>query len=123
MTRFGEYLENNLVPEWRQHYVRYKLLKQILGEIVLRTEAASGGAERNAGLATTPPGDLAHLSLTFARVRPGGGIKGEVGITEGAFFEALDKDVGKVRDFVESSLARLRARVEELDVDIEECVR
>ena len=45
MTKFGKYLEETQEPEYRQHYVRYKLLKQILGEIVSRNASAgtSGG--------------------------------------------------------------------------------
>lgn len=117
MTKFGRYLEETQEPDWRQHYVRYKLLKQILTEIVGRNElAASGGA-------ATPPKDLTHLSLTFAEVRPGSDKGGAPAVTEASFFEALDKDMDKVRSFVESSLARLRARVDELDADVEEAAR
>ena len=44
-------------------------------------------------------------------------------MTEATFFEALDDDMDKVRAFVESSLARLKARVDELDAEVEEAVR
>lgn len=124
MTKFGRYLEDTQEAGWRQHYVRYKLLKQILSEIVARNElAASGGAAGKGGVAFTPPKDLTHLSLTFAEVRPGSDKGGAPAVTEASFFETLDKDMDAVRSFVESSLARLRSRVDELDADVEEASR
>lgn len=122
MTKFGKYLEETQEPEYRQHYVRYKLLKQILGEIVSRN-ASAGTSGGGFGFGVTPPKHLTHLSLTFAEVRPGSDKSGAPpAVTESTFFEALDTDVDKVRAFVESSLARLRARVDELDADVEEAV-
>jgi SPX domain protein involved in polyphosphate accumulation len=124
MTKFGRYLEETQEPEWRVHYVRYKLLKQILNEIVSRHELQqSGGGTGNGGVAFTPPKHLTHLSLTFAEVRPGSDKSGAPAVTESSFFEALDKDMDKVRTFVEASLAGLRARVEQLDADVEEAER
>jgi SPX domain protein involved in polyphosphate accumulation len=43
--------------------------------------------------------------------------------SEATFFEALDADMKKVGKFVESSLTKLKQRVEELDVDVAAAVR
>ena len=124
MTKFGQYLEETQEPEWRERYVRYKLLKQLLFEIVARNELESnGGAVGNGGVAFTPPKFLTRLSLTFAEVRPGSDKSGAPAVTESSFFEELDKDMNNVRTFVEASLTRLAARVEELDADVEEAAR
>ena len=124
MTKFGRYLEETQEPEWQEHYVRYKLLKQILFEIVARNELESnGGTVGNGGVAFTPPKFLTRLSLTFAEVRPGSDKSGAPAVTESSFFEALDKDMDKVRTFVEKSLTRLVARVDELDAEVEEVAR
>ena len=123
MTKFGQYLEETQEPEWREHYVRYKTLKQLLVAIVARNEleASGGSAARDGAVAFTPPKFLASLSLTFAEVRPGSNNK--EADTESFFFEELDKDVDKVRKFVELSLTRLSARVKELDAEVEEAAR
>lgn len=124
MTKFGLYMEEKTEPEWRQHYVRYTLLKQILKEIVERTEDATNRAAGGGNVAATPPKDLTHLSLTFEEIRPGSSAKnGGRAVTESTFFEALDDDMDKVRAFVEGTLARLKARVVELEAEIEEAAR
>lgn len=33
--RFGEYLSNNLTPEWSSQYIDYDEMKKILGELVI----------------------------------------------------------------------------------------
>jgi SPX domain protein involved in polyphosphate accumulation len=65
------------------------------------------------------------MSLSFMPTRPGAsGQKGERPVaSEATFFEALDEDMKRVGSFVESSLAQLVKRVEELDVDVTEAVR
>ena len=44
MTKFGEYLDAQATPAWRDHYVRYKYLKGILKSIVSRNEEARTNA-------------------------------------------------------------------------------
>ena len=73
----------------------------------------------------TPPKNLTTMSLSFVPTRPGSsGQKGERPVaSEATFFEALDADMKKVGRFVESSLTKLKQRVEELDVDVAAAVR
>ena len=109
MTKFGEYLDAQATPAWRDHYVRYKYLKGILKSIVSRNEEARTNARSgfDTPLGPLPPKDLAHLSLTFQEVRPGS-KPGETAEGETAFFKVLEEDVEKVRTFVEDSLAALK---------------
>ena len=124
MTKFGEYLDAQATPAWRDHYVRYKYLKGILKSIVSRNEEARTNARSgfDTPLGRMPPKDLAHLSLTFQEVRPGS-KPGETAEGETAFFKVLEEDVEKVRTFVEDSLAALKARVAQLDVDVHQAHR
>jgi hypothetical protein len=79
----------------------------------------------HARVSSTPPKDLIKLSFSFMETRPGNsGLKGERPLpSEAAFFEALDEDVKRVGSFVESTLARLKRRVEELEVEINDAAR
>lgn len=119
-------------PEWKQWYLRYKALKIQLKEIVaLNEELAMKSADANFGpgidgrVSFTPPKNLTSMSLSFVPTRPGSsGQKGERPVvSEATFFEALDSDMKKVGKFVESSLTKLKQRVEELDVDVAAAVR
>ena len=104
--------------------MRYKYLKGILKSIVSRNEEArtNAGSGFDTPLGRMPPKDLAHLSLTFQEVRPGS-KPGETAEGETAFFKVLEEDVEKVRTFVEDSLAALKARVAQLDVDVHQAHR
>ena len=130
--KFGVYLEQNMAPGWEEYYLRYKPLKIQLKEIVaLNEELATKSADANTGpgidgrVSLTPPRNLTTMSLSFMPTRPGAsGQKGERPVaSEATFFEALDEDMKRVGSFVESSLAQLVKRVEELDVDVTEAVR
>ena len=120
--KFGSYFEQQMEPEWREWYIRYGEFKILLKQIrALNEELASKNASPNtspARVSSTPPKDLIKLSFSFMETRPGNsGLKGERPLpSEAAFFEALDEDVKRVGSFVESTLARLKRRVEELEV-------
>lgn len=122
-----------MVPEWRQHYVRYNHLKQMLKDIVARSKetgasfVAGDGSNAESGAAGavpfTPPKNLAQLSLTFRERRPGDSSGAGAAVSETAFFEALDDDMDKVRAFVQVGLERLRDAVGGLAAEVDEAVR
>jgi hypothetical protein len=130
--KFGSYFEQQMEPEWREWYIRYGEFKILLKQIrALNEELASKNASPDtspgvhARVSSTPPKDLIKLSFSFMETRPGNsGLKGERPLpSEAAFFEALDEDVKRVGSFVESTLARLKRRVEELEVEINDVAR
>jgi hypothetical protein len=130
--KFGSYFEQQMEPEWREWYIRYGEFKILLKQIrALNEELASKNASPDtspgvhARVSSTPPKDLIKLSFSFMETRPGNsGLKGERPLpSEAAFFEALDEDVKRVGSFVESTLARLKRRVEELEVEINDAAR
>ena len=130
MTKFGERLDAEAVPAWREHYVRYTHLKRLLKAIVSRlSEEARASDPRlgqlgSAALPFTPPKHLTHLSLSFQEVRPGSkpGTDENAG-GEGEFFRELDADVDRVRAHVESELASLERIVQRLDADVADAAR
>ena len=130
MTKFGERLDAEAVPAWREHYVRYTHLKRLLKAIVSRlSEKARASDPRlgqlgSAALPFTPPKHLTHLSLSFQEVRPGSkpGTDENAG-GEGEFFRELDADVDRVRAHVESELASLERIVQRLDADVADATR
>lgn len=86
--KFGAYLEENMEPEWKQWYLRYKPLKIQLKEIVaLNEELAMKSADSNFGpgidgrVSFTPPKNLTTMSLSFVPTRPGS--SGQKGATSG----------------------------------------
>ena len=130
--KFGSYFEQQMEPEWREFYLRYGEFKILLNEVrALNEELATRNASPDtspgvhAQVSTTPPKDLVKLSFSFMETMPGkSGLKGERPLpSESAFFEALDEDVKRVGSFVESTLARLKGRVEELEVEINDVAR
>ena len=48
--KFGAYLEENMEPEWKEWYLRYKPLKIQLKEIVLNEELAMKSADPGPGI-------------------------------------------------------------------------
>ena len=130
MTKFGERLDAEAVPAWREHYVRYTHLKRLLKAIVSRlSEEARASDPRlgqlgSAALPFTPPKHLTHLSLSFQEVRPGskpGTHENDGG--EGEFFREHDPDDDRVRAHVESELASLERIVQRLDADVADAAR
>ena len=101
--------------------MRYNALKKVLKAIVAsRDEAAAlgddAGAER-----FTPPKSLAQFSLTLSPRKPQGNASAQA--TETRFFELLDDDMDRVRDFVTSTLSRLKDDVASCAAEIDDAVR
>ena len=76
--KFGKYLEENSRPEWRQQYVDYKALKDLIKEAVSELER-----DESSRLSFSPR----TTSLTVQRPDRGGRNSSET------FFERLETEV------------------------------
>lgn len=80
--KFGKYLEENLRPQWRQNYVDYKLLKDLIKASLAELEG-----DDNARLSFSPR----TTSLTVQRANRGRRN------SEEEFFEVLEQQVPAFR--------------------------
>ena len=76
--KYGQYLESKILPEWREHYIDYKGLKDLI-KAASEAAAAGGVSEAHFSPRTT--------SLTIER------YKNNKTNPDEAFFKLLDQDV------------------------------
>lgn len=105
--KFGKYLESKARPEWRDQYMDYKALKDLIKEAT--DELASAGYGPGG---TGPPGALSFsprtTSLTVARAA-------QRRSADERFYELLESEVAKVNKFTVEHVSGLKKRLKALN--------
>lgn len=101
--KFGKYLESKARPEWRDSYMDYKGLKDLIKEAT--DELAGAGGPGGAGALAFSP---RTTSLTVARAS-------ERRSADERFYELLESEVAKVNKFTVEHVSGLKKRLKALN--------
>ena len=104
--KFGKYLESKARPEWRDQYMDYKALKDLIKEAT--DELASAGYGPGGAGASELSFSPRTTSLTVARAR---GRRS----AEERFYELLEAEVAKVNKFTVERVSGLKRRLKALN--------
>lgn len=103
--KFGAYLESHLHKEWKDHYINYKKLKNVIKSLaeversaVFVPDGSSGAGERVTSLSTNPSAAIK------------GKFQGK-DITESDFFAFLEEEMKKIDDFTNKKMTELKKKI------------
>ena len=130
--KFGLYLQDNVVEEWKQYYLQYDRLKRmirVLAEVESKSLAPEPTLTGKIGFSLTvpPPTNAAAQPLS----RPGGvggvmdldsddegsdssGDFDPSAVTHELFFDLLEKEIQKVHTFTDSKVTEIRGKLRDL---------
>ena len=103
--KFGKYLESKARPEWRDYYMDYKGLKDLIKEATDELASAGGFGPGGAGALSFSP---RTTSLTVARAS-------ERRSADERFYELLESEVAKVNKFTVEHVSGLKKRLKALN--------
>lgn len=111
--KFGKYLELSAVPEWKDHYLNYhrlkdmiKALSQVESKEADIEEGSSGFGERVTSLSMVP------------NPKPAGKFEGK-DITEADFFNFLEAELKKIDEFTEGYVQEVKKKADTLEQEVE----
>lgn len=102
--KFGKYLESKARPEWRDQYMDYKGLKDLIKEATDELASAGYGPGGAGALSFSPR----TTSLTVARAA-------ERRSADERFYELLESEVAKVNKFTVEHVSGLKKRLKALN--------
>ena len=92
--KFGEYLNQNAVPEWSDKYLNYDKLKKL---ITLLEEKHLNGGNQNTGIGTS-------LSVPRPTNAAGMPVDQSEQVTQEEFFNFLETEMRKIEDFTKQQV-------------------
>lgn len=102
--KFGKYLESKARPEWRDQYMDYKVLKDLIKEATDELSSAGYGPGGARALSFSPR----TTSLTVARAA-------QRRSADERFYELLEAEVAKVNKFTVERVSGLKKRLKALN--------
>ncbi|GAB5032996.1 vacuolar transporter chaperone 4 [Nannochloropsis oceanica] len=131
--KFGLYLRENVVEEWKQYYLQYDKLKRmirILAEVESKAMAPEPTLTGKVGFSLTvpPPTNAAAQPLGRAGKGMGGVMDGDsddedssggdeadaAPVTHELFFDLLEKEIQKVHNFTDRKVTEIRAKLRDV---------
>eukprot|EP00624_Nannochloropsis_granulata_P006383 evm.model.NODE_47213_length_8085_cov_26.603340.1 len=131
--KFGLYLRENVVEEWKQYYLHYDKLKRmirILAEVESKAMAPEPTLTGKVGFSLTvpPPTNAAAQPLGRAGKGMGGAMDGDsddedssggdeadaTPVTHELFFDLLEKEIQKVHNFTDRKVTEIRAKLRDV---------
>eukprot|EP00614_Pseudopedinella_elastica_P010020 CAMPEP_0172590006 /NCGR_PEP_ID=MMETSP1068-20121228/8496_1 /TAXON_ID=35684 /ORGANISM="Pseudopedinella elastica, Strain CCMP716" /LENGTH=804 /DNA_ID=CAMNT_0013385687 /DNA_START=190 /DNA_END=2604 /DNA_ORIENTATION=- len=122
--KYGQYLEENMTPEWVQHYMSYKELKKILKVLEEQMIAKPPSDGWTSGVSLSTPAPTNAAGMPTARDEDDASVDGlsiESGAkvyTENDFFKLLEADMEKVQAFTLTQVRLIRQSLRAVDESV-----
>lgn len=120
--KYGAYLEEQMVQEWREHYMSYKQLKKILN-ILSQKYINKPPPEWDIGVSLSTPAPTNAAAMPEVDIEHGerdgdsenSSITEEALYTQNDFFKLLELDMDRVQSFTKEQVVQIRAALKAVD--------
>jgi SPX domain protein involved in polyphosphate accumulation len=122
--KYGAYLEEQMIPEWKDYYMSYKQLKKILS-VLSQKYINKPPEEWDTGVSLSTPAPTNAAAMPEIDIEHGGDNESiasanseEAHYTQNDFFRLLEADMDKVHVFTKEQVVHLRGALKSVDASL-----